>query len=1323
MNLSFVKRAGLAALLVAIVGLAAATPSEARPSRPRARGFQLFAGPLVGFEVNRVYCGIRAIGETCVDITGSPVLGGGSWPRGSGDAYVFNSGLQIAGIIPTTAVFGGAGTSWAGDTVGSWFMDPSGQQQSGEQITDIYSSLDATDAANWPTAGFYKDTSLFNAALINRQNIAQQDLWWRYWDGNPDQSTNRGHPAGILVEQRGLGWNFPSGNEDLLYFIYRFINITADGSTAAGRAKYDNLVNYGYSTSEIDDIAAVGTRFQQLNEARFNITIPDTGYSITSVYAAIMMDADIGDFLTNFATANLPFSMGLAYVGDWHEGAWSYPSNIFAPPFAVAPGFVGIKYLKSPLNPNTPNPTDEFGITMYSNTTNGAPFPDANGIEQLYRYLSGTVSAALGDNSCTVTNPQQRRLCALVQTQADARFFQSSGPFQMDPGSSSVIVVSYVFAAAVASAVTPFIRSAPPGMVPGTPFSGDRLAAGVPGDTIRNVDRAMGWVSHSDIDADGNIEQNEVVVVERSLLGKGLVAQAVFDNRFLLPFAPEAPSFFAVPGDNQVTIVWQPSVSEQGGDPYYNIASAATLPPAQGGGPNPLYDANYRGAALGTGTNATGDIEGYRVWRGRTPSQMSVIAQFDYATTRFVDRSGTVYNANYGTQCAPELGLTTSCPTFPNSVPIAELTGVQPGLVQIPPGGRVETQTAGATGGNVIITEADTAVSGGVKCGTAACPGLTDTGVPFSYVDSDVLSGVRYYYAVTAFDVNSVKSVGKGNTSLESPLVTRTVTPVAPSGQAVTGVLGTMELLGADGNPLTIGALPSIDATTGIFSGPMPPTDWFSVGFVSFLPELLGSGDVTVTIDSIIPGIALDAANGGFGSQSPSIYYFTGQGAGAPIKFSVGLQIGPGGGSTQLSNASVPFPATAISSAQSAPYGGDSTYQLYGNASIAAPGPWRLTMKGRGDANGNPAGPNNGWRWWTGAANENTNDPNGVTCSVVAFSCALADLSRNVGAMAGVDLFGIQSYFTIASTAPARGIEGVTSGVMRAADFKVYWGTGGAIDSVIDVTHRVPVPFSTAIRASWGILNDSSFLGITTAATTRDANNNLLTWSDFACVAPIPAYSGQCGGAAQVPARLMNRARLSPVAFTSSTYAGTAALATNGNGFIFYLNGTFTLMRMAALPAAGTVWNARFYAGNISGRAGSYAFVAARRPPPVPGLRARISYTGSTLDPSTTADSNLARVHTVPDPYYVTNSLEITSTTKVLRFVNLPSQAIVRIYSVSGVLVNIVSHNDPTGGGEASWNLRNRNNQFVASGVYFYHVETPDGREKIGRFTVVNYAQ
>jgi hypothetical protein len=135
-----------------------------------------------------------------------------------------------------------------------------------------------------------------------------------------------------------------------------------------------------------------------------------------------------------------------------------------------------------------------------------------------------------------------------------------------------------------------------------------------------------------------------------------------------------------------------------------------------------------------------------------------------------------------------------------------------------------------------------------------------------------------------------------------------------------------------------------------------------------------------------------------------------------------------------------------------------------------------------------------------------------------------------------------------------------------------------------------------------------------------------------------------------------------------------------------------------------------------------YAFAPPNPPQLAPGLRWRITVTrAASLD--TIATSALSAVHTVPDPYYVTNALENTANTKVLRFVNLPARAIIRIYSVSGILVNIITHNDPAGGGEQVWNLRNRNNQFVASGVYFYHVETPDGQKKIGRFTVVNFAQ
>jgi len=37
------------------------------------------------------------------------------------------------------------------------------------------------------------------------------------------------------------------------------------------------------------------------------------------------------------------------------------------------------------------------------------------------------------------------------------------------------------------------------------------------------------------------------------------------------------------------------------------------------------------------------------------------------------------------------------------------------------------------------------------------------------------------------------------------------------------------------------------------------------------------------------------------------------------------------------------------------------------------------------------------------------------------------------------------------------------------------------------------------------------------------------------------------------------------------------------SGFIFYLNGHFFVMQMAALPATGTTWFCRFYSGAVVG--------------------------------------------------------------------------------------------------------------------------------------------
>ena len=110
-------------------------------------------------------------------------------------------------------------------------------------------------------------------------------------------------------------------------------------------------------------------------------------------------------------------------------------------------------------------------------------------------------------------------------------------------------------------------------------------------------------------------------------------------------------------------------------------------------------------------------------------------------------------------------------------------------------------------------------------------------------------------------------------------------------------------------------------------------------------------------------------------------------------------------------------------------------------------------------------------------------------------------------------------------------------------------------------------------------------------------------------------------------------------------------------------------------------------------------------------------------------NSDLRSVHTVPDPYYVKSAYEASTDQKVLKFVGLPQDAIIRIYSASGVLVRMLEHHggqysstSNSQGDEINWDLRNRNNQVVASGVYFFHVEAGDAR-RVGRFTVVNFAQ
>ena len=85
--------------------------------------------------------------------------------------------------------------------------------------------------------------------------------------------------------------------------------------------------------------------------------------------------------------------------------------------------------------------------------------------------------------------------------------------------------------------------------------------------SVNQIDRMTGYLNFTnggpaDTAADGGltrVTQDELCVRGGSLLGKATVAQTVFNNKFLLPFSPERPPFFLVPGDNQVTILWSKS--------------------------------------------------------------------------------------------------------------------------------------------------------------------------------------------------------------------------------------------------------------------------------------------------------------------------------------------------------------------------------------------------------------------------------------------------------------------------------------------------------------------------------------------------------------------------------------------------------------------------------------------------------------------------------------------------------------------------------------------------------------------------------------------
>jgi hypothetical protein len=100
------------------------------------------------------------------------------------------------------------------------------------------------------------------------------------------------------------------------------------------------------------------------------------------------------------------------------------------------------------------------------------------------------------------------------------------------------------------------------------------------------------------------------------------------------------------------------------------------------------------------------------------------------------------------------------------------------------------------------------------------------------------------------------------------------------------------------------------------------------------------------------------------------------------------------------------------------------------------------------------------------------------------------------------------------------------------------------------------------------------------------------------------------------------------------------------------------------------------------------------------------------------AQASANNVGVFPNPYYAFNPHETSRLARFVTFNNMPEKATIRIFNLAGHLVQIIEKNDATQ--FTRWNLLNRSNLPVASGMYIAHVQMPDvGVTKVLKLAII----
>lgn len=119
------------------------------------------------------------------------------------------------------------------------------------------------------------------------------------------------------------------------------------------------------------------------------------------------------------------------------------------------------------------------------------------------------------------------------------------------------------------------------------------------------------------------------------------------------------------------------------------------------------------------------------------------------------------------------------------------------------------------------------------------------------------------------------------------------------------------------------------------------------------------------------------------------------------------------------------------------------------------------------------------------------------------------------------------------------------------------------------------------------------------------------------------------------------------------------------------------------------------------------------------------TYPESDLDTEALA-TKMDSIRVVPNPYVATNAMEpsvanfLLNQRRRIMFTNLPARCEIKIFTMSGVLVDEIYVENAADNGIVHWDLKSNEGLEIAAGMYLYHVKaTETGDERMGKFAVI----